>query len=103
MPISDFHCLDCGEKFEALVLEDRAHIPGCQGARLEQQISSFAVSSEAIRESNLGVARAQACQSSSRLYDGHAQRREKPSPLSPAEPLFASPSAAPRTRSSIVR
>ena len=57
MPIFDFRCLDCDEEFEALVLKTPAACPKCQSARLEQQISSFAVSSESTRESNLGGAK----------------------------------------------
>ena len=59
MPIFDFRCLDCDEEFEALVLKTVATCPKCQSARLEQQISSFAVSSESTRESNLGGAKRQ--------------------------------------------
>jgi len=57
MPIFDFHCLDCGEKFEALVLKTAPTCPGCQSARLEQQISTFAVDSAATRDSNLSTAK----------------------------------------------
>jgi len=57
MPIFDFHCLDCGENFEALVLKTAASCPGCQSGNLEQQISGFAVSSESTRESNLSGAK----------------------------------------------
>jgi len=50
--------LDCGDTFEALVLKTAPACPSCQSARLEQQeISSFAVSSEGIRESNLSGAK----------------------------------------------
>lgn len=59
MPIFDYKCSGCGEQFELLVLKHTvAACPSCQSQKLEQQISSFAVSSEATRESNIKKARA---------------------------------------------
>jgi hypothetical protein len=49
--------LDCGAQFEALVLKTAASCPSCKSERLEQQVSTFAVNSEAIRESNLSGAK----------------------------------------------
>lgn len=47
MPIYDFHCRTCGERFEALVRPQDAapQCPSCQGADLERLLSGFAVSS----------------------------------------------------------
>lgn len=58
MPIYDFTCSDCGERFEALVLRNIANpeppsCPKCHGQKLEQGISTFAVDSEHTREMNL--------------------------------------------------
>jgi putative FmdB family regulatory protein len=58
MPLYDYQCRDCGERFEALVLKgNAASCPKCQGANLEQLISLFAVDSESVRQSNLAGAR----------------------------------------------
>ncbi len=57
MPIYDFICQDCGGRFEALVRgEAKASCPACRSLRLEQMISTFAMSSESTRQANLAKA-----------------------------------------------
>lgn len=44
MPIYEYACRDCGERFEALVIGSvPASCPACQGDRLEKLLSVFAV------------------------------------------------------------
>ncbi len=44
MPIFEYVCKDCEQKFEALVYgSTRTECPHCHGTRLEQQLSVFAV------------------------------------------------------------
>jgi putative FmdB family regulatory protein len=58
MPIYDYACRTCGKRFELIVLKTTVlACPSCQGQDLEQLISSFAVSSESIRDANLKSAR----------------------------------------------
>ena len=58
MPIFDYECLGCGEQFELIVLKTTvAGCPSCHSQELKQLISSFAVSSESTRQSNLQAAR----------------------------------------------
>ncbi len=46
MPIFEYVCSDCARKFEALVYgQQQPECPGCQGTRLEQQLSVFAAHS----------------------------------------------------------
>jgi len=58
MPIYDYACRACGQQFELIVLKTTVlACPSCRSQDLEQLISSFAVSSESIRNSNLQAAR----------------------------------------------
>ncbi len=58
MPIYDYKCRTCGHEFELIVLRTTVvACPSCQSAELEQLLSSFAVSTESIRQSNLKAAR----------------------------------------------
>jgi len=48
MPIFEYVCRQCHHKFEAIVLgRTRPQCPKCESKRLEQQISKFAVSTDA--------------------------------------------------------
>jgi putative FmdB family regulatory protein len=59
MPIYDYACRRCGEKFELLVLKGTVEeCPSCQSQDLERLLSTgFAVSSDATRQSHLQAAR----------------------------------------------
>lgn len=44
MPIFEYLCEDCGNKFEAILLGDqKAECPKCRTQNLQQQLSTFAV------------------------------------------------------------
>ena len=60
MPIYDYQCLDCDERFEALILKNTPTptCPACQSAKLEQLISLFAVDPEGTRDINARGVRA---------------------------------------------
>ena len=47
MPIFEYRCEDCGNKFEAILLgEQKAECPKCHTQNLQQQLSTFAVSTK---------------------------------------------------------
>ncbi len=58
MPIYEYQCRGCGHQFELLVLKATvAECPKCQARELDQLVSGFAVSSEAISKANMKAAR----------------------------------------------
>src|SRR5204863_8824754 len=58
MPIYEYECRACGHQFELLVLKPAvAACPSCRSQDLEQLLSGFAVSSEAISKANVREAR----------------------------------------------
>jgi putative FmdB family regulatory protein len=58
MPIYEYQCRGCGHQFELLVLKATVpECPSCQSPELEQLISGFSVSSEAISKANVKAAR----------------------------------------------
>jgi len=47
MPIFEYRCEQCGHSFEAILLGDqKPECPKCHTAKLEQQLSTFAVSTK---------------------------------------------------------
>ena len=58
MPIYEYECRRCGDRFEYLLLKSSpaAQCPSCQNTDLEQLISICAVTSDASREANLSAA-----------------------------------------------
>jgi putative FmdB family regulatory protein len=52
MPLFEYECKECGERFEALVMgSHRPACPTCGSRNLEKQTSAFAVSSGSGRSS----------------------------------------------------
>jgi putative FmdB family regulatory protein len=77
MPIYDYRCRQCKERFELLVLGSTVPAcPACQSQDLEQLISGFAVSSESSRQANLQAARRKYA-SSSNYRDQKAAEAEE--------------------------
>ena len=58
MPIYEYECRECQNRFELLVLgSDTPACPECQATDLERLMSLSAVSSDGTRKRNLGLAR----------------------------------------------
>jgi putative FmdB family regulatory protein len=65
MPIYDYQCRSCGEEFELLVLKGTvAECPSCQSQDLEQLLSGFSVSTEAMTKARVKAARSRYMSSS---------------------------------------
>ena len=65
MPIYDYQCRNCQNRFELVVLKSTVlACPACQSGDLEQLVSGFAVSSDGIRRANVRAARRAAANSS---------------------------------------
>ena len=60
MPLYEYACLKCHQRFEVLVRGPQTiACPSCGHEGVERVISAFAVSSESIREANISSARKQ--------------------------------------------
>jgi len=58
MPLYEYDCLKCRQRFEVLVRGPQTiACPSCGHEGVERVISAFAVSSETIREANISSAR----------------------------------------------
>jgi putative FmdB family regulatory protein len=66
MPIYEYHCRQCANEFELLILKTTpaAACPACQSQDLEQLISAFGLSSEGISKARLQDARRKLANSS---------------------------------------
>jgi putative FmdB family regulatory protein len=77
MPIYDYQCRRCGHEFEMLVLKGSvAACPSCQSDDLEQLLSGFAVSTEAMTRARVKAAR-QKYTSSSQYKDKQVAEMEE--------------------------
>lgn len=76
MPIYEYECLKCGNRFEYLVLRTSpaAECPACQATDLNQLISLCGVSSESTRHANLTAEHAKAA--GIRKEKAHAEHKE---------------------------
>jgi putative FmdB family regulatory protein len=63
MPIYEYQCRHCRNRFEYLLLASSPapECPDCRSQDLEQLISLSSVSSEGTRQANLGAAHQKAC------------------------------------------
>ena len=88
MPIYEYECGQCGERFELLLLYNTVpRCSSCQSQDLKQLLSGFAVSSEASRQSNLKAARRAYASSRNvrdqKVAEAEEIREHSPVPLPP--------------------
>jgi putative FmdB family regulatory protein len=78
MPIYEFSCRACSQRFETLVRTgDTPACPDCGGLDLERIISMFAVSSETTRSTALAAGRRQASKISTEKAHAQAEYEAK--------------------------
>jgi putative FmdB family regulatory protein len=76
MPVYEYECRHCGNRFEYLVLHSSpaAECPACRKKDLKQLISLCSVSSETSRQSNLNAAhRKAAAVRKEKVHENHAE------------------------------
>jgi putative FmdB family regulatory protein len=62
MPIFEYRCQECGHKFEAILFgEQKPECPKCHTAKLEQQLSTFAVSKSSNATPAAGCGQSNCC------------------------------------------
>jgi len=79
MPIYEYECLQCGHRFEYLVLKSTppAECPTCQKQDLKQLVSLCGMSSASIRDANLSSAHKKAAGAHrDRQHDEHQHLHE---------------------------
>jgi putative FmdB family regulatory protein len=66
MPIYEYHCRQCANEFELLILKGSPSpaCPACRSQDIEQLLSGFAVSSDGISKARLATARRKLANSS---------------------------------------
>ena len=65
MPIFEYCCEECGNKFEAILLgQQTPECPKCHAQKLEQQLSTFAVSTKSGSAPATGCGAANCCMGS---------------------------------------
>lgn len=86
MPIYEYECRQCGHQFELLVLKTTVTAcPECQSQDLEQLLSGFSVSSDALTRARVKAARS-AHASSKNYRDRKVAEAEEIKEHTPAPP-----------------
>ena len=75
MPIYEYECRECQNRFELLVFASTSPVcPACQATDLERLMSLSSVSSEGTRQRNIGLAREGAKKANEE--EAHAEHEE---------------------------
>lgn len=65
MPIFEYRCEDCGNKFEAILFgEQQPECPNCHAQNLQKQLSTFAVNTKSRSASDAGCGAEKFCMGS---------------------------------------